>query len=181
MELCRDSHCPWVEKARAAVTGTFDVSPVAVFPAAVETDIVSPRARCRRDAMRSGSGVRLEEPPELPKTRGRSGGIVQARKDAASRLECLHAQAAIMRSAGRDSCLMLHTECSWCPKPKTSGRRAGCIIAAANGQSSGGSPRRRLPVVERIAAQVRRGRVDTGADRREVERGSTSENGKPSG
>ena len=67
MELCRDSHCPWVEKARAAVTGTFDVSPVAVFPAAVETDIVSPRARCRRDAMRSGSGVRLEEPPELPK------------------------------------------------------------------------------------------------------------------
>ena len=136
MELCRDSHCPWVEKARAAVTGTFDVSPVAVFPAAVETDIVSPRARCRRDAMRSGSGVRLEEPPELPKTRGRSGGIVQARKDAASRLECLHAQAAIMRSAGRDSCLMLHTECSWCPKPKTSGRRAGCIIAAANGQSS---------------------------------------------
>jgi hypothetical protein len=23
VELCRDSHCPWVEKARAAVTGTF--------------------------------------------------------------------------------------------------------------------------------------------------------------
>ena len=104
---------------------------------------------------------------------------MQARKDAASRLECLHAQAAIMRSAGHESCLMLHTECSWCPKPKTSGRRAGCIIAAANGQSSRGSPRRRLPVVERISAQVKIRRVDTGADRREVERGSTRENGNP--
>ena len=86
-----------------------------------------------------------------------------------------------LRSAGRESCLMLHTECSWCPKPKTSGRRAGCIIAAANGQSSRGSPRRRWPVVGRISAQVKLRRVDTGADRREVERGSTRENGKPSG
>jgi len=104
---------------------------------------------------------------------------VQARKDAASRLKCLYAQAAIMRSAGRESCLMLHTECSWGPKPKTSGRRAVCIIAAANGQSSRGSPRKRLPVVERISAQVKLRRVDTGADRREVERGSSRENGNP--
>ena len=65
-----------------------------------------------------------------------SGGIVQARKDAASRLECLHVQAAVMRSAGPESFLMLHTKCSRCPKPNTSRRRAGCIIAAANGQSS---------------------------------------------
>ena len=106
---------------------------------------------------------------------------MQARKDAASRLECLHVQAAVMRLAGRDSVLMLHTKCGWGPKPKTSGRRAGCIIAAANGQSSRGSPRRRLPVVERISAQVKIRRVDTGADRREVERGSTRENGNPSG
>ena len=106
---------------------------------------------------------------------------MQARKDAASRLECLHVQAAVMRSAGLESFLMLHTKCSRCPKPNTSRRRAGCIIAAANGQSSRGSPRRRLPVVERISAQVKIRRVDTGADRREVERGSTSENGKPSG
>ena len=110
-----------------------------------------------------------------------SGGIVQARKDAASRLECLHVQAAVMRSAGPESFLMLHTKCSRCPKPNTSRRRAGCIIAAANGRSSRGSPRRRLPVVERISAQVKIRRVDTGADRREVERGSTRENGKPSG
>ena len=41
-----------------------------------------------------------------------------------------------MRLAGRGSCLMLHTKCSRCPKPNTSRRRAGCIIAAANGQSS---------------------------------------------
>ena len=65
-----------------------------------------------------------------------SGGIVQARKDAASRLECLHVQAAVMRLAGHESVLMLHTKCSRCPKPNTSRRRAGCIIAAANGQSS---------------------------------------------
>jgi len=108
-----------------------------------------------------------------------SGGIVQARKDAASRLECLHVQAAVMRLAGHESVLMLHTKCSRCPKPNTSRRRAGCIIAAANGQSSRGSPRRRLPVVERISAQVKIRRVDTGADRREVERGSTRENGNP--
>ena len=110
-----------------------------------------------------------------------SGGIVQARKDAASRLECLHVQAAVMRSAGPESFLMLHTKCSRCPKPNTSRRRAGCIIAAANGQSSRESPRRRWPVVGRISAQVKLRRVDTGADRREVERGSTRENGKPSG
>ena len=61
---------------------------------------------------------------------------MQARKDAASRLECLHVQAAVMRVAGPDSFLMLHTICSRCPKPNTSRRRAGCIIAAANGQSS---------------------------------------------
>ena len=78
-----------------------------------------------------------------------SGGIVQARKDAASRLECLHVQAAVMRLAGHESVLMLHTKCSRCPKPNTSRRRAGCIIAAANGQSSRESPRRRPPVVER--------------------------------
>ena len=83
-----------------------------------------------------------------------SGGIVQARKDAASRLECLHVQAAVMRSAGPESFLMLHTKCSRCPKPNTSRRRAGCIIAAANGQTTRGSPRRRLPVVERISAQA---------------------------
>ena len=106
---------------------------------------------------------------------------MQARKDAASRLECLHVQAAVMRSAGPESFLMLHTKCSRCPKPNTSRRRAGCIIAAANGQTTRGSPRRRLPVVERISAQVKIRRVDTGADRREVEKGSTSENGKPSG
>ena len=68
---------------------------------------------------------------------------MQARKDAASRLECLHVQAAVMRSAGLESFLMLHTKCSRCPKPNTSRRRAGCIIAASNGQT-----------IERISAQA---------------------------
>ena len=71
-----------------------------------------------------------------------SGGIVQARKDAANKVECLHVQEAVTRVAGLVSCLMLHTTCSRCPKPNTSRRRAGCIIAAANGQSSRESPRR---------------------------------------